>query len=119
MFRKKKADEGPPPALLERAKAIGAKAAPEVYGAIGGHAKRAPRSRVFRQAVATLEGGEKLAVAIKNLSTTGCRIEFFRQTQLTPTLIIDEHSMSLHFEAEVVWQGDGAAGVRFIAAETD
>ncbi|MET0156934.1 MAG: PilZ domain-containing protein [Methyloceanibacter sp.] len=115
MFRKKKQliEESPAPELVERWKAIAAKPAPDFYED-GQRNARSPRSRVFRQAIATLEGGEKLAIAIKNLSASGCRIEFFRNTPLTQTLVIDEHSLSLHYEAEVVWQGEGAAGLRFI-----
>ena len=116
VFSKKKPDPGPAPQLVERWKAIASKPAPGTYeDAPNNH--RAPRSAVFRQAVATLEGGEQIPVAIKNLSTTGCRIEFFTKTLLTPTLVLDEQSMSLHFRAEVRWQGEGAAGLRFIDAE--
>lgn len=113
MFRKKTA-EGPPPALLERAKAIGAKTAPEAYEDVGSRDAREVRSKVFRQGLAILAGGERLEVAIKNLSASGCRIEFFRQTTLTPRLTIEESSIPLSFQAEVVWQGDGAAGLRII-----
>ena len=116
MFRKK-TEEGPPPELLARARAIGAKPAASAYNDVGGRGQRALRSKVFRQGVATLSGGERLEVAIKNLSSTGCRIEFFRQTTLTPRLTIEEPSIPLHFEAEVIWQGDGAAGLRVISAE--
>jgi hypothetical protein len=119
MFNRKKPSEGPPSALLERAKAIGAKSAPEAYNDVGGRGKRAMRSKVFRQGVATLSGGERLEVAIKNLSPNGCRIEFFRQTTLTPTLILEEPSIPLHFEAEVIWQGDGAAGLRILGATAE
>ncbi len=119
MFRKKKqVEEGPAPELVERWKSIAAKPAPSSYEDAPRN-PRAPRSKVFRQALATLEGGEKLAVAIKNLSSTGCRIEFFRNTPLTPTLTLEEQSLSLHFESQVVWQGDGAAGLRFIGATED
>lgn len=118
MFWKKKiTEEGPPPELVQRWQAIAARPAPGRYEDAAPRNARAPRSQVFRQAVATLDGGEKLAIAIKNLSASGCRIEFFRKTPLTPTITVDEHSLSLHFQAKVVWQGDGAAGLRFIGAD--
>jgi hypothetical protein len=116
MFRKKKIEEGPAPQLVKRWKAIAARAAPLVYTDAGGREQRASRQAVYRQAIAILEGGETLPVVIRNLSSAGCRIEFFRQTPLTPQLILDEHSLSLHYEAEVVWQGGGAAGLRFVGA---
>jgi hypothetical protein len=118
MFGKKKI-EGPPPGLVQRWKAIAARAAPLVYTDAGGREQRASRQAVFRQAIATLEGGETLPVVIRNLSSAGCRIEFFRQTPLTPRLTLDEHSLSLHYEAEVVWQGGGAAGLRFAGADEE
>jgi hypothetical protein len=118
MFRKKqKIEEGPTPELVKRWKAIAARAAPLVYTDAGGReqrAQRASRQAVYRQAIATLEGGETLPVVIRNLSSVGCRIEFFRQTPLTPRLTIDEHSLSLHYNAEVVWQAEGSAGLRFL-----
>jgi len=115
MFRKKKIEEGPAPELVERWKAIAAKAAPLTYTDSGGREQRASRQAVYRQAIATLEGGETLPVVIRNLSSAGCRLEFFRQTPLTDRLTIDEHSLALHYEAEIVWQGEGAAGLRFLA----
>jgi hypothetical protein len=115
MFRKKqKIEEGPTPELVKRWKAIAARAAPLVYTDAGGREQRASRQAVYRQAIATLEGGETLPVVIRNLSSVGCRIEFFRQTPLTARLTIDEHSLSLHYNTEVVWQADGAAGLRFL-----
>jgi hypothetical protein len=97
--------------------AIMARVAPLTYMDEGSREHRASRQAVFRQATATLEGGETLPVVIRNLSASGCRIEFFRQTPLTQRLIIDEHSLLLHFETEVAWQGDGAAGLKFSGVE--
>jgi hypothetical protein len=119
MFRKKKIEAGPAPELVERWKAIAARAAPLVYTDAGGREQRASRQAVYRQAIAKLEGGETLPVVIRNLSSAGCRIEFFRQTPLTLRLTLDEHSLSLHYETEVVWQGGGAAGLRFVDAGED
>jgi hypothetical protein len=118
MFRKKiEAPETPAPQLIERLRAIAVKQPPASYQDCSSRKTRAPRGAVYRQAIATLEGGEQLPVAIRNLSAAGCRIEFYRQTPLTPTLLLEEQSMSISLQAEVVWQGDGAAGLRFASAE--
>lgn len=114
MFQKKKLVESPAPELMARWKAIASRAAPLVYTDAGGREQRSSRHAVYRQAIATLEGGETLPVVIRNLSSAGCRIEFFRQTPLTHRLTIDEHSLALCHEAEIVWQADGAAGLKFV-----
>jgi hypothetical protein len=118
MFRKKQPEPEPAPLLVKRLKSIAASSGPSSYEDAPRN-QRAPRSAIYRQATATLQGGEKIAIVIKNLSTTGCRIEFFKQTLLTPRIVIDEQSMSLHVEAHVKWQGEGAAGLRFIGAEEE
>jgi hypothetical protein len=115
MFTKKRQPEpATPDKLLERLKVIADRPTPQVYSEIGGRVQRASRQAVYRQATATLEGGEVLPVVIRNLGSSGCRIEFFRQTPLTGRILIDESSLPLHFWAEVVWQGDGAAGLRLL-----
>jgi hypothetical protein len=117
MFRKKKAEQSAEP--VERWEKIAAKASPSGEPARAPHTRRAQRSKLFRQATATLSAGEKVAVVIKDLSTTGCRIEFIRRGPLTPTLTIDEHTLGLHFSAKVVWQTEGAAGVKFLGADDE
>jgi hypothetical protein len=115
MFSRKKPDPGPAPELVERWKVIASKPAPAAYDDLAGaRAQRGARQSVYRQATATLEGGEVLPVVIRNLGSSGCRIEFFRQTPLTGRILIDESSLPLHFRAEVMWQGDGAAGLRLL-----
>jgi hypothetical protein len=115
MFSKKKPDPGPSPELMERWQAISSKPAPAAYNdSPGGREERSARQSVYRQATATLEGGEVLPVVIRNLGSSGCRIEFFRQTPLSGRILIDESSLPLHFWAEVMWQGQGAAGLRLL-----
>lgn len=118
MFSKKKPDPGPAPELVERWKAIASKPAPDAYlSSDDDRMSRSKRSPVYRQATATLSGGEKLPVVIRNLSHSGCRIEFFRKTPLTGQLVIDEQTTPLHFICEVVWQGDGAAGLQIVQGD--
>jgi hypothetical protein len=114
MFRKKQSESIPTEKLNERLKAIATKSSPRVYSEISGRVQRGSRQAVYRQATATLEGGEVLPVVIRNLGSSGCRIEFFRQAPLSGRILIDEASLPLHFWAEVMWQRDGAAGLRLL-----
>ena len=115
MFRKKPgAETTSTEKLTERLNAIAGQAAPRIYSELSARAQRGSRQAVYRQATAMLEGGEVLPVVVRNLGSSGCRIEFFRQTPLSGRILIDESSLPLHAWAEVMWQGDGAAGLRFL-----
>lgn len=76
--------------------------------------ERAERRQVFREGCVILPSGQKLRVAIKNLSSTGARIEFLEQTEFTDEVLLSAPMLELKRRARVVWQRGGAAGLRFI-----
>jgi hypothetical protein len=102
---------------LDRVMAIAAKPAPHVYGCSGGRGQRSQRMAVYKQGLAILAHGEKLPVVIRNLSTTGCRIEYFQNIRLEGRILVTEPSIPLRQFADVVWQGEGASGVEFVVDE--
>jgi hypothetical protein len=94
--------------------AIATQPTPAAYVAVGGRAKRTTRAPVYKQGVATLAHGEKLPVVIRNLSASGCRIEYFQNRRLEGRIRVTEPSIPLQRWGEIVWQGDGASGVSFV-----
>ncbi len=76
--------------------------------------ERAERRPLFRQGVLILGSGEKLSVAVKNVSNTGARIEFFVRTTLPDEVLLIEPTLNIRRRARVVWQRDGVAGLRFV-----
>jgi hypothetical protein len=60
-----------------------------------------------------LGSGEQVPVVIKNISRTGCRIEFGENTQPAGRIRLMEQSLALDAWANVVWRGDGACGLAF------
>lgn len=60
-----------------------------------------------------------LEVIIRNLSEYGCRIEFFGRAPLTQRVFINEATIPANFLGEVIWQADGAAGLRIIGSKGD
>jgi hypothetical protein len=103
-----------PKVSLDRVTAILARDPPATYVSTGGNGQRARRSPVYKQGVAVLSHGEKLPVVIKNLSATGCRIEYFQAAHLEGRILILEPSVPLRQWGDVVWQGDGASGIAFV-----
>lgn len=99
---------------LDRILAIAAKPPPAEYVAYGGSGKRAKRSSVYKQGVLVLEHGEKLPVVIRNLSPSGCRVEYFQNRVLEGRILVTEPSLPLRAWGEVVWRGDGVAGLAFV-----
>lgn len=77
--------------------------------------KRAERRAVFRKAVLLLDDGERLEVAVKNLTTHGARVEFFMHHQLPERVTLIEPTLHIRTEAQVMWQDDGVAGLQFIS----
>mgnify|MGYP000274082989 CR=1 FL=1 len=75
--------------------------------------ERASRQAVFRNATLTLDSGERITVALKNLSAGGARVEFLCHAPLPATFLLTEPMTKLKCRVRVVWQKDGAAGVRF------
>ncbi len=74
------------------------------------------RQALFRQGMLILGNGERLTVAVKNVSATGARVEFFTRRDLPEFLTLVEPTLRIRSQARVVWQRDGAAGLEFIAA---
>jgi len=77
--------------------------------------ERAVRQVIFRQGVLILGNGERLAVAVKNVSATGAGVEFFTRRDLPEFVTLVEPTLRIKSRARVVWQRDGAAGLTFIA----
>lgn len=75
---------------------------------------RAPRQAVFRNATITLDNGERITVAVKDVSAAGARVEFFRHVPLPQSFMLSEPVMKLKCRVRVVWQRDGVAGVEFV-----
>jgi hypothetical protein len=75
---------------------------------------RSDRRPLFRHATLIFDSGQTLRVAIKNISRTGARIEFFTHAELPDELALDEPTLSLRRRARVVWQREGMAGLKFL-----
>jgi len=75
--------------------------------------ERAVREAVFRQGALILAEGEKLPVALKNVSATGARVEFFTRNALPEVVILVEPTLRIKSRARVVWQREGIAGLAF------
>jgi hypothetical protein len=76
--------------------------------------QRAPRQPVFRDATILMANGERLAVAVKEVSASGARIEFVRRVPLPDVFLLSEPTLKLRRRARVVWQREGIAGVMFV-----
>jgi hypothetical protein len=76
---------------------------------------RAERAGVFRNGTLVFGDGQRMAVAIKDLSETGARIEFFRYAELPGHVILIEPTLKLRRTARVAWQRELVAGLEFIA----
>ncbi|HYD88874.1 MAG TPA: hypothetical protein VEA80_15475 [Vitreimonas sp.] len=75
--------------------------------------ERAVRQAVFREGALILAEGEKLPVALKNISATGARVEYFTRSELPAVVILVEPTLRIKSRARVVWQRDGVAGLAF------
>ncbi len=114
MFRK---NATKPNMLGDRLKAIADVKPPETYQDAPRDV-RAQRDKVFKPAIALTAYGEKVPVVIKNSSETGARVEFFANRPLKERLLLSESSLALRCWAEVVWEGENAAGLRFTRGDT-
>lgn len=76
--------------------------------------ERAVRQAVFRQGALILANGEKLSVALKDISATGARVEYFTRHELPEVVILVEPTLRIKSRARVVWQRDGVAGLAFV-----
>ena len=75
---------------------------------------RTARQPVYKNGALTLGDGQKLKVVIKNLSAAGAYVEFFIKTDLRGDVVLTEPTLPLKRWARVIWQRDGAAGLKFI-----
>ena len=76
--------------------------------------ERAFRRPFFRHGVLLFEDGQRLNIAVKDLSEGGARVEFYVRTTLPDNVMLCEPTLRLRCRAKVVWQSDGAAGLAFI-----
>jgi len=76
--------------------------------------ERAMRQAVFRQGALILADGENFQVALKNISATGARVEFFVRRGLPDFVTLVEPTLRIKARARVAWQSDGVAGLAFI-----
>lgn len=107
----------PPPRvdLAERVRQVAGKPATASQScAITSRTKRAERQAVFRQAMIVFDSGAKMQAALKSVSETGARIEFFSNAELPLEFIIVEPTLRLKTRVRVVWQRGGVAGLAFI-----
>jgi hypothetical protein len=79
---------------------------------------RAFRRPFFRHGALVFGEGQRLNVAVKDLSAGGARVEFFVRTPLPEDVILCEPSLRLRCRAKVVWQSQGVAGLAFIEPQT-
>ncbi len=85
---------------------------PSAY-AVARQIERAVRQAAFRQGALILADGEKLSVALKDISVTGARVEYFVRRELPDIVILVEPTLRIKSRARVVWQRDGIAGLAF------
>jgi len=110
----------PPPspahgALAERVRRLGARPAPPIEAyAPKTNGNRAERTAVFRNATIEFESGERMQVAVKNVSATGARVEHPLRNELPATFLLIEPTLKLRKRVRVAWQREGVAGVRFL-----
>lgn len=76
--------------------------------------QRAQRQPVYRQAVVVLGNGQRLQAALKNVSDSGARVDFFLNVELPEEVLIAEPTLKLRRRARVVWQEDRSAGLQFL-----
>ena len=75
--------------------------------------ERAFRRPFFRHGALLFEDGQRLNVAVKDLSAGGARVEFYLRATLPENVLLCEPTLRLRCRAKVVWQEDGAAGLAF------
>jgi hypothetical protein len=76
--------------------------------------ERAFRRPFFRHGALLFEDGQRLNIAVKDLSEGGARVEFYVRTTLPENVMLCEPTLRLRCRAKVVWQIEGAAGLAFI-----
>jgi hypothetical protein len=119
MFMKAKQPEAAPVVSAARVNAIAARIAPIDYCDDGDRTHRSPRSSTSKRAVARTADGEEVAVVIRNISSTGLRVEYSGSRALGDRVLIVEPSLPLRAWAQVVWQGEGAGGLQIVEEPKD
>jgi hypothetical protein len=120
MFTRKKTAVALAPSVPdERVRAVTKAKIPAQYSSAGGVEERAPRASVYKNAVLRLSGGREISVVIRNLSVTGCRVEFVDHAKLTGRVLITEPSVPLELWASIIWAGKGACGLSFDGNEPE
>lgn len=76
--------------------------------------ERAFRRPFFRHGALLFEDGQRLNIAVKDLSPGGARVEFYVRTTLPENVMLCEPTLRLRCRAKVVWQMEGAAGLAFL-----
>lgn len=76
--------------------------------------KRAVRTSTFKSATLQLITGERFDVIVRNISSTGARVEFMRDVHLPDRVYLKEPTQRLSIWAYVVWQERGVAGLEFV-----
>ena len=91
-------------------------AAPEEFEVVEAPSliERAFRRPFFRHGALVFEDGQRLSIAVKDLSVGGARIEYYVRTTLPDNDMLCEPTLRLRCRAKVVWQTEGAAGLAFI-----
>jgi hypothetical protein len=100
--------------LADRVRRIAAEPVPEMAYLVAPSEKRDPRQLTFKPATITLAGGERMDVVVKDASTSGVRIEFFRKVTLSDQIMISEATLRIRTWTRVIWQTAGAAGLMFL-----
>lgn len=116
MFGKAKPNQGEGRLSERMRKAVERETAPPpTTHAIARQVERAVRQAVFRQGALILADGERFPVALKNISASGARVEYFTRRDLPEIVILVEPTLRIKSRARVVWQRDGVAGLSFVA----
>jgi hypothetical protein len=76
--------------------------------------ERAFRRPFFRHGALVFEDGQRLNIAVKDLSAGGARVEFYMRMTLPENVMLCEPTLRLRCRAKVVWQEEGAAGLAFV-----
>ena len=106
----------PPPSSLladRMRKAVERSAAPTPALKQHPRTERSVRQAVYRQGTLVLAEGERLSVAIKDLSEGGARVEYFVRRELPDFVVLIESTLRIKHRARVIWRRDGAAGLAF------
>ena len=89
-------------------------APPPAAHALARQVERAVRQAVFRQGALILADGERFPAALKNISASGARVEYFTRRELPEIVILVEPTLRIKSRARVVWQREGMAGLAFV-----